>query len=156
MDERPIPDSLASGGGDEIHGVTEDCVRVQGGVLDLAKVLGRLEVAGSAAFRTKCLELVRTVREVLCEHRGKVEGPGGLFEYIDEGAAICAEDVGPMCEQHCELDQCLREIEAGLMACEGSDAGPAVEYVRTQGERLEILLRQHQACMGQLMKDVSA
>jgi hypothetical protein len=152
MDEHELSETAERGL--DICGVTVDCGRVQRDLRSLAESLAKPELASSADFRTHCFGAVHEAQRDLCEHMSRIEGSGGLFEYIDEGAPQCAIEVGQLCQQHCDLARCLRQLGEALGACDANDPA-TIEQVRTCRTCLAQLMCLHRASLGELLTHVA-
>ena len=154
------------------QGMTADCVSVQGDVAQLIRLLADAPPADAGAdvlaeFCRRALQAIRRARRDLCEHCTRIEGPAGLFAYLDEGAAQLGLDVCQLCQQHCAITRCLERLEeqvspdlndvGGRRDASGDACDPAaLEPLRAAGPVLADLMRAHQESLTHLVAAVTA
>ena len=154
MNAQQTPDPSCSfhshAGPAEPLGITADCGRIQREALEVA-------IAVLAADLSKGMEpllaQVRQTRHDFQEHRMAMEGPSGLFDYLQQEAAQLSSSIGSLGGEHHQIDECLGQLEHRL-SVPGGCTGAAADELRHLGDQLAELILRHRRSVDAAAQDV--
>ena len=138
-----LEQSAVGDGRSERACLTPECRRVQGELIHLAAALDAAALTEYAAIVPSLLRALREFRGHLREHVSAVQGPAGLFEYVETEAPQLAVDVDRLRAEHGELDRCMGELERQLETFDAEDRA-AADQIKQRARRLGELTCCHQ------------
>lgn len=134
--------------------ITGVCTSVQSAVLNLADWVLAANLTDDTTTVGQLLAATQEIRGGVRAHRRDMEGPAGLFDYLQDSSADLTASIEALRKEHEELDQCLDELEM-LLEQSAPSTPQAADQIRRCATWLSDSMRRHRSSVDGVARDVS-